>query len=150
LKLNKRSAIILIMKVYIGSDHHGQDLRPKIASFVIELGFECEDLGMSSDFPVMAQHVAKKILETDGSIGILMCWTGQGMAMAANRFSGIRAAVCNSIDDARQTREHLDANIITLSGDRIGSELVKEIVKTFLTTEFSKKERYVRRIEQIG
>lgn len=136
------------MRIYIGSDKRGEELRPKITSYLVGLGFDVEDLGVNVDFPLIAEEVSKKVLGSKGSAGILMCGTGQGMAMKANRFSGIRAAVCNTIEDAKQAREHLDANIVTTNADNVSYDLAKEIVRTFLTTEFSKKERYERRIKQ--
>ena len=138
------------MVVYIGSDHRGEELRPRIASYVYELGYEYKDLGMNEDFPLMAQAVAKKVRENRG-IGILICGTGQGMAMAANKFSGIRAAVCNTVEDARLARQHHDANIIAVGADRIGyyPGVTKEIIRTFLETKFGHEERYRRRIGQM-
>lgn len=139
---------LLIMKVYFGSDHHGGDLRPKLMFYVNELGHESEDLGMSNDFPIMAQKLVKNVLEHDGSMGILICETGQGMAITANRYPGIRAAVCSTATDAKQAREHLNANILTLGADHVKYPLAKEIVETFLATKFIEEERYNRRIKQ--
>jgi len=140
---------LLIMKVYFGSDHHGDDLRPKLASYVNELGFESEDMGMNNDFPVMAKEVSKRVLESENSLGILICGTGQGIAIATNRNQGIRAAVCNTVVDARQAREHLNANILTFGADCVEYPLAKEIVDVFLSTKFIEEERYKRRIKQV-
>lgn len=136
------------MKVYIGSDHHGGRLRPQLISYVTELSYGCEDVGNNIDFPIVAQEVAKRVLQYK-AMGILLCRTGQGMAMAANRFSGIRAAVCNTVEDARQAREHLNANVMTMSADRVAHDAAKEIVRIFLETKFIEEERYQRRIDQI-
>jgi ribose 5-phosphate isomerase B len=137
------------MIVYIGSDHHGEKLRPRLASYVGELGYEYEDLGLNVDFPLMAQAVAARILE-EGGMGILICGTGHGMAIAASRFPGIRAAVCRTIEDAQQAREHLDANVLAIGADCTKYDLAIDITRTFLSTQFSGKDRYLRRIEQIG
>lgn len=138
------------MKVYFGSDNHGNALRSKLVSYANKLGYKTEDVGTDIDFPVMAQKVVKRVLKRKGGVGILMCRTGQGMAIAANRHLGIRAAVCNTVADTKKAREHLNANILTLGADRTKSNLAKKIVKTFLSTAFIEKERYKRRIQQIG
>jgi len=138
------------MIVYIGSDHRGNELRSRIPVYVAELGYFPMDLGMNTDFPIMAQRVMKLVLKDKNDVGILICGTGQGMAMATNRYDGIRAAVCNNVEDAKQAREHLNANILALGADRVEYEEAREIVKVFLTTEFSEKERYERRIKQMG
>lgn len=138
------------MKVYFGSDNHGNALRPKLVAYANKLGYKSEDLGTDIDFPVMAQRVVKKVLKHKGSVGILMCGTGQGMAIAANRHLEIRAALCNTVADAKRAREHLDANVLTLGADRIKNNLAKKIVKTFLSAAFIEEGRYKRRIQQIG
>jgi RpiB/LacA/LacB family sugar-phosphate isomerase len=136
--------------IYIGSDHRGNELRSKIPVYVAKLGYFPMDLGMDIDFPIMARRVAELVLEHKDSVGILICGTGQGMTITADRYDGIRAALCNNVEDAKQAREHLNANILALGADRVGYEEAREIVKVFLTTEFSKKERYERRIRQMG
>jgi ribose 5-phosphate isomerase B len=138
------------MRIYFGSDHRGNELRPKLIEFVKGLGYESEDLGMDGDFPLIAQRVVKMVLCHKESRGILICGTGQGMAIASNRYEGIRAVVCNNVEDAIQTREHLNANILALGADRVKDPLSKDIVKVFLTTPFKVEvDRYNRRIEQL-
>jgi ribose 5-phosphate isomerase B len=109
----------IVMNVYFGSDSHGDDLRHRLVSYANGLGYKSKDLGADVDFPVIAQKVAKRVLKDKGSVGVLMCGTGQGVAIAANRHCGIRAALCNTVADTKQAREHLDANILTLGADRI-------------------------------
>jgi ribose 5-phosphate isomerase B len=137
------------MKVYFGSDHHGENLRPMLVYYVRKLGYLTEDLGMNIDFPVMAQNVSERVLEYAGNMGILICGTGQGISIAANRNRGIRAADCRTVADARQAREQLDANILAIGADHVGYPLAKNIVYVFLTTEFTGEERYKRRIKQM-
>lgn len=137
------------MRIYFSCDHHGNDLKPKLLSYTNKLGYKGEDLGGSKDFPLAAQKVAISVLKHKGGVGILMCGTGQGVAMAANRYPGIRAALCSTVAEARQAREHLDANVLTLSADVLSLDLAKKIVKTFLTVDFTKKTRYKRRIRQM-
>lgn len=137
------------MKVYFGSDNHGCKLRPELIAYVNELGYKSDDLGMNIDFPVIAKKVVKEVLEYQDNRGVLICGTGQGVAIASNRHEGIRAAVCNTVEDAKQSREHLNANILTLGADRVNGSLSKEIVQAFLSTAFIEEDRYKRRIRQM-
>jgi len=136
------------MKVYLGSDQHGEKLRPLLVSYVRKLGYEAEDLEMSIDFPLIARKVSERVLEYAG-MGFLICGTGQGMAIVANRNRGIRAVACSTIEDARHARERHDANILAIGADRVGYLLAKNIVYAFLITDFTKEERYKRRIKQM-
>ena len=139
-------------KVFIGSDHGGLNLKSKIIEVFSENGYEFEDLGTNSkdscDYPVYAEKVAKKVLETTGK-GILVCGTGIGMSIAANKFKGIRASHCTDTFSARMTREHNDSNILCL-GERItGQDLAIDIVKIWLNTPFSNGERHINRLNLI-
>lgn len=139
--------------IYIGSDHAGYLLKEEIKKYLTELGREFEDLGnqeldAEDDYPDFAFAVAQKVAETNGK-GILICGTGLGMALAANKIKGIRATACWNEFIASQSREHLDANILCLAGKTIDLETAKKIVRTWLETEFSKEERHIRRLEKI-
>ena len=126
-------------KIIFGSDHAGYDLKNVLIEFVKDLGFQIEDIGNfnyeSCDYPIIANTVAKKVLEHD-CLGILVCGTGTGMAIAANRHKGIRAAVLSDTCSARMSRSHNDANILCLGARIIGNELAKDIVKIWLSVDF--------------
>ena len=127
------------MQIVIGSDHGGYSLKNKIIEHLKEQGIEVSDLGCysteSCDYPLVAKEVAKKVLET-GCKGILVCGTGIGMSIAANRFKGVRASHCTDTFTARMTRMHNDSNILCL-GERItGSGLALDIVDIWIKTEF--------------
>ena len=141
----------MVRTVYIGSDHAGLALKNVLVPVLIQEGWNVEDMGAkteeSCDYPDFAHAVCAKVLET-GAFGILICGTGIGMSMAANRHKGIRAALCCLEFHARMTREHNDANVLCL-GERITAPgLAVELAKLFLTTEFAGG-RHQRRIEKI-
>ncbi len=137
--------------VVIGSDHAGFDLKVSITRHLQEAGFEVKDLGARSkdscDYPLVAGDVCREVLAS-GHLGILICGTGMGMSMAANRFSGIRAALCTNEYLARMTRAHNNANVLCLGSRVLGDELAISIVDVFFATNFE-GERHQRRIEQI-
>jgi len=140
------------MKIFIGSDHGGYNLKEKIKEVFSQIGYEFEDMGANSlescDYPVYAKKVCEKVLETEGR-GILVCGTGIGMSIAANKFKGIRASHCTDTFSARMTREHNNSNILCL-GERItGQDLALDIVKIWLETPFSNGERHIHRLELI-
>lgn len=139
-------------KIFIGSDHGGFNLKEKIKEVFSPLGYEFEDMGTNSvescDYPVYAEAVSRKVLETNGR-GILVCGTGIGMSIAANKFKGIRASHCTDTFSARMTREHNNSNILCL-GERItGQDLAIDIVKIWLETPFSNGERHTKRLNLI-
>lgn len=129
------------MKVAIGCDHGGFDLKKNIISVLRELGCEVEDQGCNSpdsvDYPNFAKSVSTLVKEGVCERGILICGTGIGMSMAANRISGIRAALCHEMFSARMSREHNDANILCLGARVVGPGLALEIVRTWMTSDFS-------------
>ena len=140
------------MKVSIGCDRAGVQLK----NFIIESlknEFDFIDLGTNSeeaiDYPDYAKKVAKTILDKEADFGILICGTGIGMSIAANKFKGIRAGLCHNSLEAKLTREHNKANILCLGARIIGQETALENVKVFLTTKFSNEERHIRRINKI-
>ncbi len=126
--------------IIIGSDHAAFELKEKIKSFLTSEGYTVEDAGTHSDASVnyvdYGRKVAEKISRGDFSRGILLCGTGLGMSMAANRFPGVRAALCSDVFSARMSRAHNDANILVLGGRILGDILAFELVRTWLTTEF--------------
>ena len=138
--------------IYIGSDHGGFELKNQILSYVKdELKKQIEDIGCfnkeSVDYPDIAEQVCKKVNQNNG-IGILVCGTGIGMSMAANKINGIRCALCSEEYSATMTRKHNDANVLALGGRVIGVELGRSIVSAFLTIEFESG-RHQRRIDKI-
>jgi ribose 5-phosphate isomerase B len=138
------------VKVAIGCDHGGIDLKDVVVSVLEELGHEVEDQGCNStdsvDYPNFAKSVSELVREGKCRSGILMCGTGIGMSMAANRIPGIRAALCNEMFSAKMSREHNDANILCLGARVIGPGLAAAIVRIWLTTEFAGG-RHQRRID---
>jgi ribose 5-phosphate isomerase B len=139
--------------IALGSDHAGFDYKERLKKLLDEIGRPYQDLGTFSsdsvDYPDIAHMVSKLVTSDKCQLGILICGTGIGMSIVANKHSGIRAAVCESSASAKLSREHNDANILCL-GARITSwETATEIVKTFLTTPFSGGERHMRRIQKI-
>lgn len=139
--------------IYLGADHAGFNLKEELKKYLEELGHECEDLGnkkleLEDDYPDFASAVAEKTVENDGQ-GVLICATGFGMAMAANKIKGVRAAVCWDDFTALQSREHNNANVLCLGSKIVDSETARKIVRTWLETEFSGDERHVRRLNKI-
>lgn len=135
----------------IASDHAGFDLKDNITALLHQSGRAVEDLGAHSrdscDYPIKARELCRKVIDT-GNLGILICGTGQGMAMAANRIPGIRAALCLNEYMARTAREHNNANVLCLGSRVLGTELARSIVLAFLAAEFE-GQRHQRRVDQI-
>lgn len=149
------------MRIYLGSDHAGFNLKnllkayleaqhdPKLETeeyHVVDLGVFIND---PSDYPDIAREVCEKVFENDGARGILICGTGVGMSIAANRRKGIRAVLANNEITARLGREHNDANVLCLGGRLTGIELAKAVTDVFLTSNFDTAERHVRRLNKI-
>lgn len=138
------------MKIAIGCDHGGIDLKKVVLPLLEELGHEVSDQGTHStdsvDYPQFAAAVCNMVSEKTCDRGILICGTGIGMSMAANRNNTIRAALCHDIYTARMSREHNDANILCLGARVIGPGLAEEVVRAWLATDFSEG-RHLRRIE---
>jgi len=139
------------MKVAIGSDHAGFNLKKEIIVMLEYKGFQVLDCGCFSpdsvDYPDIAEAVADEVLQ-DGILGIIICGTGIGISMAANKVPGIRAALCGEPLSARMAREHNDANILALGARITGTGLAMEIVKTFLETPFA-GERHLLRVNKL-
>ena len=143
------------MKIVIGSDHRGYDIKQQIMAIATELGHECIDVGTSDnnpvDYPDLAYLAATAVSKKEADRAILACATGIGMSMAANKVKGIRAALCHDELSAQISRDHNDANVLCLSADQVGVVLLRKMVEVWLSTEFSggRHERRVRKIEAI-
>lgn len=140
-------------KIYIGADSAGYELKEILKAHLAEGGYTVADLGTDSTaschYPIFAAAVARAVQADSTSLGILVCGTGIGMSMAANKFDGIRAAVCGDTFSARMTRLHNDANILCIGARVIGQGLAKDIVDLFLTTDFEGG-RHATRVEMIS
>lgn len=139
--------------IAIASDHGGFELKKAIIKHLTERGIENTDFGPysdeSCDYPDYAKQVAGAIVNGEYDAGILVCGTGIGMSITANKFPGIRAALCGDCFSAQATREHNNANVLCLGARIVGEGLALKIVDTFLDTEFSNDERHIRRIRKI-
>lgn len=141
------------MKIYIGSDHAGFELKKAIFEDLKGQGNEVLDLGTFDgvnkvDYPDIAREVSEKVVENGEGFGILICGTGMGMAIAANKVKGIRAVTAHDVTTARLARLHNDANVLTFGERVIGPEVAKDMVKTFLNTSFEGG-RHAARVEKI-
>ncbi len=144
------------MKVYLGSDHNGYMLRTKLAEYLARAGYDVVDEGderpdPQDDFPVFAQKAVSDLLGSDdeGARAILICGSGQGMCMAANRFKGIRAALGYDRESIRAARSDDDANVLCLPSRTLAEDKVNMLVETFLNTPFADAPRFRRRIRQL-
>ena len=139
--------------IAIGSDHGGFALKQEIMAHLRELGLEYRDYGTytdeSCDYPIYGEAVARAVAAGECDRGILICGTGIGISIAANKVKGIRAAVCGDCYSAEMTRRHNDANILAMGARVVGSGLAQKIVDTFLTTEFEGG-RHARRVALIS
>ena len=139
--------------IAIGCDHGGYALKEEIIAHLEDRGLDYKDFGCysaeSCDYPVYARLVGQAIINGECEQGILVCGTGLGISMAANKMEGIRAAVCTDCFCAEATRQHNDANVLCLGGRVVGPGLALKIVDTFLDTTFSGDERHLRRINLI-
>ena len=142
------------MKIAIGCDHAGFQLKQQIKQFLHEQQVPCLDVGTDSeapaDYPDFALSVSRAVLEGRCDRGIMICGTGIGSAMAANKIPGIRAAVCHETFSARLSRSHNDANVLCLGARVIGVGLALEVVKVWLAEEFSAEERHERRLCKVA
>lgn len=140
--------------IYIGSDHAGFELKQTIKKHLEIQGEKVVDLGVfavepPADYPEIAHEVGEKVRENNGAKGILVCGTGIGMCMAANKINGIRAAVVESPQTVEMSRRHNDSNVLCLGGRVLESKLALQIVDIFLSTPFEKEERHERRVNKI-
>ncbi len=141
------------MKVAIGADHGGFNYKNKIKEYLVARGFDVLDAGTfsadSCDYPEIAHKVAAMVAGREAEKGILICGTGIGMSIAANKVHGIRAALCSDTFSAKATRQHNDSNILCLGERVIGEGLMLDIVQVWLDTPFSNGERHIKRISMI-
>ncbi len=141
------------MKVGIGCDHAGVKFKEQIKDYIKSMGHEVEDFGAyttdSVDYPDIAKAVCEGVTSGVCERGILICGTGIGMSMAANKIKGIRAALCSDTYSARLTREHNDSNVMALGARVLGIDLACEIVKAYLTAEYSAEPRHAKRLEKM-
>lgn len=139
--------------IALGCDHGGYELKQEIIKYLEENEVAYKDFGCydtsSVDYPEYAKKVAHAVADGEAEKGILICGTGIGISIAANKVKGIRAALCHDCFSAQATREHNDANIVAMGARVIGPGLAVKIVDTFLNTPFSNDERHIRRIAQI-
>lgn len=137
----------------IGCDHGGFELKGEVIKYLEEHNIEYKDFGTysdeSTDYPIYGKKVANAVVSGECEKGILICGTGIGISITANKIKGIRAALCHDVFSAKATRLHNNANILAMGGRVVGPGLALEIVDAFLNTEFSNEERHIRRINMI-
>jgi ribose 5-phosphate isomerase B len=141
------------MRIAIGSDHAGYELKQALAIKVKELGHEVKDMGTNTpdpvDYPDFAEAVSREVVEGRAQRGLLICGSGVGASVAANKVPGIRAGLCHDTYSAHQGVEHDDVNVLVVGARIIGVELAKEITTTFLGAKFSEEERHKRRLNKV-
>ncbi|MBO4310140.1 MAG: ribose 5-phosphate isomerase B [Lachnospiraceae bacterium] len=141
------------MKVSMASDHGGFALKEAVKKHLIEKGIEVVDFGTNStescDYPDFGRPAAQAVADKKVDKGILICTTGLGMSMVANKIKGVRAAVCSDTVSAYLTRQHNDANVLVMGQGIVGEILAKSIVDTFIETDFSFEEKHIRRVGKI-
>ena len=141
------------MRIALGSDHAGQPLKEHLSSWLAESGHAVYDLGTHGtepvDYPDYAAAVSQAVLDGRAERGIVVCGSGAGACVAANKFNGIRAGVGHDTYTAHQMVEHDDVNVLCLGSRVIGSALAEDVVKAFLDARFTREERHLRRLEKI-
>lgn len=141
------------MRIAIGADHGAFDRKAEVIAHLEAAGHEVKDFGTytpaSCDYPEIGRSVAKSVASGEYDRGIVLCTTGIGISIVANKVSGIRCALCSDVTSARLTREHNDANMLAFGAGIVGPNLSLDIVDTFINTEFSGEEKHVRRISKI-
>ena len=141
------------MRIVLGSDHAGFDMKQDLVAFVRSLGHEIVDAGTTStapvDYPDFAEAVGMAVRNGQAERGILICGSGVGASVAANKIPGIRAGLCHDSYSARQGVEHDDMNVLVLGSRVIASELARDLVRIYLAAKFSGEERHVRRLGKI-
>ncbi|MBM2817590.1 MAG: ribose-5-phosphate isomerase, ribose 5-phosphate isomerase [Parcubacteria group bacterium] len=141
--------------IYLGADHRGYNLKEEIKNFLVENGQGFEDMGNfkydpNDDYTDFAKMVAEKVSQNpEMDKGILICGSGVGVDITANKFKGVRSALADDVQTAKQSREHDDANVLSLPADEVDFELAKKIINVWITTTFSNGEKYKRRIDKM-
>jgi len=142
------------MRIAIGSDHAGYELKEHLSSWLAESGHAVYDLGTHSnepvDYPDYSASVARAVLDGRAERGVVICGSGAGAAIAANKFNGIRAAVAHDNYTAHQMVEHDDVNILCLGSRVVGQALAEDLVRTFIEAKFTREDRHIRRLEKIS
>jgi ribose 5-phosphate isomerase B len=140
------------MRVVVASDHRGYDAKQVVKAIVTQMGHECIDVGTDTatpvDYPDLAYMAGKSVSDRTADRAILICATGLGMSIAANKVRGVRAALCHDELSAQISRDHNDANVLCLSGDQLGEVLLRKVVEAWMSTEFSGG-RHLRRVKKI-
>ncbi len=144
----------MVKVVYLATDHAGFNLKEKISLFLKKKFYQVIDLGplkfaQNDDYPDYGFKLAKQVAQRPGSFGVLLCRSGIGMSIVANKVKGIRAALCLSGLQAQKAREHNDANVLVLAADFSSLATMKKIIDKFLKTNFSGEERHLRRLKKI-
>ncbi len=141
------------MKIAIGCDHGGINLKPTLIDYLNKKGIEYKDFGTNSnestDYNEYGENVAKCVADGECDLGIIICGTGIGMSIVANKIKGVRCGHCHDVFSAKMTRLHNNANVLALGERVVGAGLFLEIVDAFINTEFSNDERHIRRVEKI-
>ena len=142
------------MNIALGSDHRGYSVKQRLTATLAKLGHEVHDLGIdtgegASDYPDFAIPVAEQVAKGEAERGILVCGTGFGMCIAANKVHGIRAVTCRDAIEAEMSRRHNNANVLCMSADFLGQELIDRMVQVWLNTDFEGG-RHQRRVEKIS
>ncbi len=142
------------MKIIIAADHRGHAMKEKVAAILAEQGHQVLDMGTNSakscDYPDIGYCAAKAVSDGKADVGIMVCGTGIGMSIVANKVPGIRAAVCHDAITAQMSRSHNNANILCLAADVLSEELMRRIVQSWLSTGFEATGRHARRVKKIG
>ena len=141
------------MRIVLGCDHAGYDLKRELTGFLHDLGHEIIDVGANSpdpvDYPDYAEALAKVIRENRADRGVLICGSGVGASIAANKIPGIRAGICHDTYSAHQSVEHDNINVLVMGARIIGIALAKDIAQAFLNAEFTGEERHIRRLKKV-
>lgn len=144
----------IIMKIAIGCDHGGYKLKEVLKKYLTEKGMEITDFGCydekSVDYPLYGAKVARSVASKENDFGILICSTGIGISISANKVKGIRAALCGDLHSAEMTRRHNDANVLCLGGHIVTEQIACKIADIFLNTQFEGGERHERRIKLLS
>ena len=142
------------MKIAVANDHRGVKAMEQVKAIIAQLKHECIDFGSGNDQPIdypdVAYQAAKAVSEKQADRAILVCGTGIGMSIAANKVKGIRAALCYDELNAEISRHHNNANVLCLAGDLLGASILRKMVETWLTTDFSDSGRHQRRVDKIA
>jgi ribose 5-phosphate isomerase B len=142
------------VKIFIGADHRGYELKEKVFQFLVDKGYDIEDLGAyeydpKDDFTGFGEKVALMVRDNPESVGVLLCGSGVGVDVIANKFDGIRASIGKSVDQIRAGRSDDDMNVLVIASDYTEEKDALDMVEVFLKTEFSGKSRFKRRLDEI-